>query len=73
MTAAGVYGGAVVVVVEVELSVDLIVTEDILWAEKLVKVTGVEGFVAMCVGVDLIVMIAEGSDAGVESELNLTE
>lgn len=64
-TVAGVFGGAVVAV-EVELSVDLIVTEgrDIIGAEKIVDVKGVaEGFVAMGVGVDLILMLAEGSEA----------
>lgn len=74
-TVAGVFGGAAVVV-EVELSADLIVIEggDIIGAEKLVKVIGaVEGFVAMGVEVNLILMLAEGSETEVESELNFTE
>lgn len=64
-----------VVVVEVELSVDLIVIEggDIL-GERPDNVTGVvEGIVAMGVGVDLILMLARGSEVGVGSELTLTE
>ncbi len=74
-TVAGVFGGAVVVV-EVELCVDLIVikVEDIIGAARLVIVTGVvEGFAAVGVGVGLVLMLVEGSEAGVESELNLTE
>lgn len=72
---AGVFGGAVVVV-EMELSVDLIVIEgeDITGAEMLVNATWVvEGFVSGGIGVDLILMLVEGSEAGVESELGLTE
>lgn len=70
-TVAGVFGGALVVV-EVELGVVLIVTkgED----EKLVNVTGVvEGFVGVGTGDDLILMLVEGSGAGIEFELSLTE
>lgn len=73
-TVAGVFGGAVVAV-EVELVVDLIVVkwEDV-GAERLANVTGVvEGFVTVGAGVDLIFMLVEGSVAGVESELSLTE
>lgn len=70
-TVAGVFGGAVVAV-EVTLSVDLVVIAgDVFGAEKLDNVTEVvEGFVAMGAGV--ILMLAEGSEAGVESELDLT-
>lgn len=74
-TVARVFGGAVVVV-EVELSVVLIVIKggDIIGAEWLVNVTGVvEGIVVMVVGVDLIFTLAVGSQAGVGSELTLTE
>lgn len=74
-TVAGVFGGAVVVA-EVVLSVDFIVIagEDVIGAEGLVNATWVvEGFVAVGVGVDLILMLVEGSETGVESELSLTE
>lgn len=73
-TVAGVFGGAVVVV-EVELSVDLIVEgKDITGGERLVNVTGVvDGFVAVGAGVDFILVLVEVSEAGVESELTLTE
>lgn len=72
---AGVFGGAVVVV-EVELGMDLLVEgEDITGAERLVNVTGVvKGFVvAVAVVVDFNVMLVEGPDVEVESELALTE
>lgn len=72
---AGVFGGAVVLV-EVELSVDLIVIEgeDITGAEMLVNaIWVVEGFAAVGIGVEFILMLVEGSEAGVESELGLTE
>lgn len=60
-TVAGVFGGAVVVVMVV-LSVDLAVTEgeDILGAEKLVRITGV-------------VLVEARVESGVETELTLTE
>lgn len=64
------------VAVEMELNVDLIVVEgeDIVGPERLANVTGVvEGFVTVGTGADLILMLVEGSEAGVESELSLTE
>lgn len=69
-TEAGVFGGAVVVV-EVELTVDLsVIKEEDIGAE----VTGtVEGFVVAGAGAVMILTLAEGSEAGVESELTLTE
>lgn len=69
-------GALTVVVVEVELSVVLIVNEgeDVTGAVRLVNATWVvEGFVAGGVGVDFILMLVESSEAGVESELGLTE
>lgn len=74
-TVAGVFGGAVEEA-EVMLVVDLTVMEGgaIIGAERLVNVTGVvEVLVAMGEGVDLIFTLAEGSGAGVESELSLTD
>lgn len=73
-TVAEVFGGAVVVV-QVELGVDLIVIEgeDIVVDEKLVIVTGaVEGFPVVSVKVDLVKLV-EGPQAGVESDLILSE
>lgn len=73
-TEAGVFGGAVVAV-EVDITVDLLViTKEDVGAERFVEVTGnAEGFVVVGARAVMVLALTEGSEAGVESELSLTE
>lgn len=73
-TEAGVFGGAVVAV-EMDITVDLLViTKEDVGAERFVEVTGnAKGFVVVGARAVMVLALTEGSEAGVESELSLTE
>lgn len=63
------------VAVEVDITVDLLViTKEDIGAERFVEVTGnTEGFVVVGARAVMVLALTEGSEAGVESELSLTE
>lgn len=63
------------VAVEVDITVDLLViTKEEIGAKRFVEVTGnAEGFVVVGARAVMVLALTEGSEAGVESELSLTE
>lgn len=63
------------VAVEMDITVDLLViTKEDVGAERFVEVTGnAKGFVVVGARAVMVLALTEGSEAGVESELSLTE